>query len=148
MKKVFYVLVLVFASISCVEKTGYYELNQREIIDNLVNSNWTRSYYAKLDNGEEFDVEEIWAFKEDGSGYCKNRTIYKDKGTDEKITYFHWAFTTPNFDIIYLDYGLFWEIDKLTSDKLCIFETYKDPLVVLGQTYRDYQEFESIPVKN
>lgn len=54
------------------------------------------------------------------------------------------GFSTPDFSVIYMDYELFWEIEELTSDKLRIYETYKDPVTVPGQSYRDYQQYEAV----
>lgn len=140
----FCVLLIPFLLAGCMEENGYYEPAEQAIIDNLTKSKgWERYYHTKLDNGEEFDVHEIWIFKDNGSGSCKHVTTYKNGESKENITYFHWAFLTPDFSVIYMDYELFWEIEELTSNKLNIYETYKDPVTVPGQTYRDYQQYES-----
>ena len=78
------------------------------------------------------------------NGSCKNITTYANGNVEENVTYFHWAFSTPDFSVIYMDYELFWEIEELTSDKLRIYETYKDPVTVPGQSYRDYQQYEAV----
>ncbi|MEQ2602849.1 hypothetical protein AAA288_22985, partial [Phocaeicola vulgatus] len=50
---------LLMIVVSCVEKNGYYEPAEQTIIDNLTkNKSWERSYHAKLDNGEELDIQE------------------------------------------------------------------------------------------
>ncbi len=147
-QKIFLFALFFTMLVGCAERNGYYEPGEQTIIDNLTkNKSWEREYHAKLDNGEEFDVQEIWTFKEDGSGSCKNRTMYEDGRSEENITYFHWAFSTPNFSVIYMDYELFWEIKELTSDKLHVYETYNDPVTVPGQTYRDYQEYKAVLLK-
>ena len=64
----------------------------------------------------------------------------------ENMGYFRWSFTIPNFKIIYMDSGLYWEIKQLTTDKLHIYETYDDPITVPGQDYREYREYESLPL--
>lgn len=127
----------------CVEKNGYYEPAEQAIIDNLTNKSWERYYHAKLDNGEEFDIHEIWKFNNDTSGSHKTITTYDNGEKEEIITYFHWAFTIPNFSIIYIDYGLYWEIEKLTKEDFYVYETYRDPLTVPGQQYRDYREYHA-----
>lgn len=133
--------------VSCAEKTGYYEPNEQKIIDNLTkNKSWERDYHAELDNGEKFDVHERWIFKDNGTGSCQNITLYENGESKEMTTYFHWAFSTPNFSVIYMDYELYWEIEELTTYKLRIYETYRDPILVTGQTYRDYQEFKAVPI--
>lgn len=127
----------------CAEKTGYVEPGQQVIIDNLTDKKWERDYHAKLDNGEEFDVHEIWVFEDTGKGSFKTITTYNNEKKEEIITYFNWAFTTPNYDIIYMDYGLYWEIKKLTKKDFFVYETYRDPITVPGQTYRNYKEYHS-----
>lgn len=69
--------------------------------------------------------------------------MYENGEEKEIITYFNWAFTTPNFAIIYMDYGLYWEIEKLTKSELFVYETHRDPITVPGQQYRDYREYHS-----
>lgn len=64
---------LLMIVVSCVEKNGYYEPAEQTIIDNLTkNKSWERSYHAKLDNGEELDIQERWIFNSNGNGSCKN----------------------------------------------------------------------------
>lgn len=133
--------------IGCVEKTGYYDDAQQNTIDNLTKNNgWERAYHMTSYDGRECDVYELYMFKGDASGSCKYVTTYEDGEVSENLTYFRWSFTIPNSRIIYLDYGLYWEVEKLTSDKLSIYETYDDPLTVFGQDYREFKEFESLPL--
>lgn len=140
----FFVFVLILFA-GCVEKTGYYEPGEKAIIDNLTNNkNWERDYHAKLDNGDEMDVHESWTFNDNASGSYKSVTTYKDGRVKNNRTNFQWSFTTSDFSVIYMDYGLFWEIKELTTKKLHIYETYNDPVTVPGQDYRDYQEFEAV----
>lgn len=144
MKTLFYVFLLILLN-SCVEKTGYYEAGQKEIIDNLTNNkSWERNYHAKLDNGDEMDVHESWTFKDNASGSYKSITTYEDGRVHNNQTYFNWSFTTPDFSVIYMDYGLYWEIKKLTIKEMHIYETYDDPVTIPGQSYRDYQEFQAV----
>lgn len=138
-------LVILFLLAGCVEKTGYYEPGEQQIIDNLTgNKSWERDFYVERDGG--FDVHETWVFKDDGSGSCEVETTYNNGQTEERLTYFRWSFTMPDFSVIYLDYGLFWDVKKLTSDKLYIYETYDDPVTVPGQTYRGYKEYDAYPL--
>lgn len=84
---------LLMIVVSCVEKNGYYEPAEQTIIDNLTkNKSWERSYHAKLDNGEELDIQERWIFNSNGNGSCKNITTYANGNVEENVTYFHWAF--------------------------------------------------------
>lgn len=141
-------LLSILLLIGCAEKNGYYEPAEQAIIDNLTkDKGWERYYHTKLDNGLELDVHEIWIFKSTGNGSCKNITTYENGKSEENVTYFHWAFSNPDFSVIYMDYELYWEIEILTSNKLCVYETYRDPVTVSGQTYRDYQQYEAVPMK-
>ncbi len=143
MKKLFYVFLLVLFN-SCVERTGYYETGEKEIIGNLTNNkSWERDYHAKLENGDEMDIHEIWTFKDNAKGSYRSTTTYTDGKVHNNLTYFQWSFTTPDFSVIYMDYGLYWEIDELTPNTLHIYETYNDPVTVHGQPYRDYQKFQA-----
>lgn len=141
LENVLFVLLLTILT-GCAEKNGYVEPGQQTIIDNLTETKWERKYHAKLDNGQEFDVHEIWKFEDTGKGSYKTITTYEDKGDEEIITYFNWSFTVPNFSIIYMDYPRYWTIDKLTANKLCVYQTYDDPMSVTGQK-RDYREYAS-----
>lgn len=133
--------------ISCVERNGYYEPGQKAIIENLTfNKRWERSYHAKLDNGKEFDVHEFWIFNDNASGSYKTITTYDNGEKEEIVTYFRWTFTTPNFSVIYMDYGLYWEIKKLTKEDLFVYETHRDPITVPSQQYRDYREYHSFQI--
>ena len=131
----------------CVEKSGYYDDGQQEIIDNLTkNEGWERFYHMTSYVGRECDVYELWVFKSDATGSRKFVWNYDDGEVSENMGYFRWSFTIPNFKIIYMDSGLYWEIKQLTTDKLHIYETYDDPITVPGQDYREYREYESLPL--
>lgn len=130
----------------CVEKSGYYDEGQQKTIDDLTRNNgWERSYHRTSFDSKEYDVYELWTFKSDGTGSSKSVLTYDDGERTENSYYFRWSFTIPNFKIIYMSNGLYWEIDKLTSGQLHIYETYDDPLTVPGQDYREYKKFEALP---
>ena len=121
----------------CVEKSGYYDDGQQEIIDNLTkNEGWERSYHMTSYDGRECDVYELWVFKSDATGSRKFVWNYDDGEVSENMGYFRWSFTIPNFKIIYMDSGLYWEIKQLTTDKLHIYETYDDPITVPGNCFQ------------
>lgn len=137
-------LITIFLLSSCIEKEGYYDHNQENIISNLTENKWERKYHDQLDNGVEMDIHEIYTFSENGSGSFQVTTTYMDGKTENNTSYFHWSFITPNFKYIYMDYPLFWEIKELTNKKLSIIETYKDPINEPNQNYRDFQKYTSI----
>lgn len=127
---------------SCAEKTGYYNPGEESIVTNLVSNSWERIYQDNL-NGQKYTTHESFVFKNDGSGHEKSVTTYDNGKTEENIAYFHWAFTTPNYAVIYIDSRGYWEIKKLTSKQLHVYETYKDPTVEISQSYKDYREYEA-----
>lgn len=143
-----YMLLIILSLLSgCIERTGYYDDGQQQVIDNLTkNKGWERTYHMTSYDGRECDIYELWTFKDDTNGSRKFVTTYEDGETTENISYFRWSFTIPNFSIIYIDSGLYWEIEKLTPDQLHIYETYDDPLTVPGQDYREYREYKSLPL--
>ncbi|WP_373104247.1 4-hydroxy-3-methylbut-2-enyl diphosphate reductase [Phocaeicola plebeius] len=135
-----FITLLVLLS-SCIEKEGYYGESGNTIIENLTEKEWNRKYHSKLDNGTEIDMDETYIFKKNGQGTYKEIATYKNGKVENRTSYFHWSFTTPNFKYIYLDLDCFWEIQELTPTKLHIYETWEDPITVPNQTYRDYQEY-------
>lgn len=62
-KNIFTFLLGLLILSSCIEKVGYYDAGQESIIEKLTDKKWERDHHAKLDNGEEFDVHEIWFFQ-------------------------------------------------------------------------------------
>lgn len=148
-KRYLYLSFIVLSLLTgCVEKTGYYEPGESAIITNLTaNKSWERTYVFELD-GKDIDVHEIFRFKDDGTGSCKYIETHWDGEVKEIITTFRWSFTMPNFSVIYLDYGLFWDVRKLTADELHVYETYEDPVTVPGQSYRDYREYKACPLRS
>lgn len=129
-------ILLTLFLVSCVEKKGYYDPGQNRIIDALTEKSWESEY-----NSDEFNESSIWVFHKNGKGSWKRITTYQNGEKEEKVTYFNWTFTLPNFKVIYMDYPLYWTIEKLTSNELNIYETLYDPVTVPGQSYRKYKEF-------
>lgn len=145
--RIYWLLAMLFLLVGCVEKTGYYDAGQQQVIDNLTkNKGWERTHHMTSYDGRECDVYELWIFKSDATGSRKFVWTYEDGEENENMSYFRWAFTIPNFSIIYMDSGLYWDIEKLTSDQLHVYETYDDPITVPGQEYREYKEYESLPL--
>lgn len=139
----FFITLLILLS-GCVEKEGYYDYNQKNILSKLSGNKWERKYHDKLDNGTEMDIHEIYLFNENGNGSFQSTTTYMNGKIENNTSYFHWSFITPDFRYIYMDYPLFWEIEEITKDKLSIIETYKDPINEPNQNYRDFQQFTPI----
>lgn len=134
----------IFILLSCIEQEGDYGEVGNEVISNLTNKEWNRKYHSVLDDGTEIDMDVTYVLKDNGKGIYKETATYKSGKIEERTSYFHWTFTTPNFKYIYLDLDCYWEIDKLTKSHLCIYETWDDPVVTPGQFYKDYQEYNYI----
>lgn len=134
----------IFILLSCIEQEGDYGEVGNEVISNLTNKEWNRKYHSVLDDGTEIDMDVTYVLKDNGNGIYKETATYKSGKIEERTSYFHWTFTTPNFKYIYLDLDCYWEIDKLTKSNLCIYETWDDPVVTPGQFYKDYQEYNYI----
>ena len=134
----------IFILLSCIEQEGDYGEAGNEVISNLTNKEWNRKYHSVLDDGTEIDMDVTYVLKDNGNGIYKETATYKSGKIEERTSYFHWTFTTPNFKYIYLDLDCYWEIDKLTKSHLCIYETWDDPVVTPGQFYKDYQEYNYI----
>lgn len=134
----------IFTLLSCIEQEGDYGEVGNEVISNLTNKEWNRKYHSVLDDGTEIDMDVTYVLKDNGNGIYKETATYKSGKIEERTSYFHWTFTTPNFKYIYLDLDCYWEIDKLTKSHLCIYETWDDPVVTPGQFYKDYQEYNYI----
>jgi hypothetical protein len=135
-----FITLLVLLS-SCVEKEGYYGESGNTIIENLTEKEWNRKYHSVWTDGTEVDMDVTYIFEDNGNGSYKEIATYKNGKVEERTSYFHWTFTTPNFKYIYLDLECYWEIEKLTQNELHIYETWYDPLTVPNQTYRDYQKY-------
>jgi hypothetical protein len=71
-------LITIFLLSNCIEKEGYYDHNQENIISNLTENKWERKYHDQLDNGVEMDIHEIYTFSENGSGSFQVRDYPSD----------------------------------------------------------------------
>lgn len=72
------VFIISFLEGGCIEKEGYYDYNQENIILNLTESKWERKYHDQLDNGVEMNIHEIYSFSKNGSGSFQSITTYMD----------------------------------------------------------------------
>ena len=96
----------IFILLSCIEQEGDYGEVGNEVISNLTNKEWNRKYHSVLDDGTEIDMDVTYVLKDNGNGIYKETATYKSGKIEERTSYFHWTFTTPNFKYIYLDLGL------------------------------------------
>lgn len=138
-KNILTLLVMLFIGL-----TGCTEITENpwdnDVVNHLTDKEWVREYHLFLPDNREVDTREICIFKKDASGSLKAINTYNDGEIEEFITYFKWTFTTPHFDIIYMDDSRYWQIEKLTSEKLCVHQTYDDP-VRYPEENRTYKEY-------
>lgn len=138
--KIILLIALFWGLAGCeIDNTNDVQPWQESIVNTLIDKEWVRNFHASYSE-KEFDVEEIWVFKKNATGSFKTITIYEDQSKEEIITYFKWSFTTAHFDIIYMDYPRFWQIKELTSEKLCVNQTYEDP-IEFPEESKDYREY-------
>lgn len=144
MRAIVYLILILSTTVvlsGCIKKSGYYDAGQKKRIEQLTNKKWERDYRSTYYG---YDVHEIWRFGDNGKGSWRTIRTYTDGGIRDTTTYFSWAFTTPQFNVIYMDYPRYWLIDKIDANKLCIYLTYEDPVSVSGQE-RIYQEYTFKP---
>lgn len=142
MRAIIHFILMLSASAAlsgCIEKSGYYDVGQKKKIEQLTGKKWERDYRMTY-NG--YDVHETWVFNDNGKGSWRTIESYADGGKRDTTTYFSWAFTTPQFNVIYMNYPRYWLIDRIDDNKLCVYQTYEDPVSVSGQE-RLYMEFTS-----
>lgn len=124
------ILACVFLA-SCEERTGYYDTDQKEIINLLTGVEW-KQIYEHTPNFEpnEFQ-EEGWIYKFNANGTGSYKWVkWEDGSINGEPVYFRWTFTTDNFAVIYIDKSeRFWLIDKLTAKDLWVYNSYQDPVL-------------------
>ena len=123
--------LVTFVLVSCEERTGYYTNEQQEIIAKLTANEW-RLAYEHIPNFEPDELqEEGWVYKFNANGTGSFKWMkWEDGGINDEPTYFHWTFTTDNFNVIYIDKTeRFFLIDKLTAKELWVYNSYQDPVL-------------------
>lgn len=136
-KKILVFLILLSGLTGCLEKIDRVEPWQNKIVETITNKEWHRISYSD----EETDSHEIWTFKMDATGSYKSVAIYKNETIKEEFTYyFKWTFTSLSYDMTYMDDGRYWQIKNLTSEKLCINETFEGP-IEHPESRKEYKEY-------
>lgn len=124
------ILACVFLA-SCEERTGYYDTDQKEIINLLTGVEWKQTYEYRPDfEPTEYREEgRIYKFNVNGTGSYKWAN-WNDETIKGDLVYFRWTFTTDNFTVIYIDKSeQFWLIDKLTPSELSVTSAFQDPVL-------------------
>lgn len=138
-----YLVIALFIITGCIDDN--YGEDSNDIVTNLTENNWERTYNKRLQNGSDVKILEHYEFQKNSKGFCKTYTAYTNGKKEEKIFYFQYTFITPNYKYILID-GSYWQIDKLTSSILSIYETWENPLTTLGQPYRENKIFSGTPL--
>ena len=116
---------------SCEERTGYYDTDQKEIINLLTGVEWKQTYeHTPNFEPNEFQ-KEGWVYKFNANGTGSYKWVkWEDGSINGEPVYFRWTFTTDNFAVIYIDKSeRFWLIDKLTAKDLWVYNSYQDPVL-------------------
>ena len=124
------ILACVFLA-SCEERTGYYDTDQKEIINLLTGVEWKQTYeHTPNFEPNEFQ-QEGWVYKFNANGTGSYKWVkWEDGSISGDPVYFRWTFTTDNFAVIYIDKSeRFWLIDKLTAKDLWVYNSYQDPVL-------------------
>ena len=101
----------------CIDE--HYGEDSNTIVTNLTGYAWERTFQIRTEDGRDAEVCEH---------YCR------------------YDFITPNNRYLLLDY-CYWQIDRISSSVLSIYETFENPVVVMGQT-REYKSFSAVPLGN
>ena len=124
------ILACVFLA-SCEERTGYYDTDQKEIINLLTGVEWKQTYeHTPNFEPNEFQ-KEGWVYKFNANGTGSYKWVkWEDGSINGEPVYFRWTFATDNFAVIYIDKSeRFWLIDKLTAKDLWVYNSYQDPVL-------------------
>ena len=139
----FLLCVFCIALLGCsFHKDSSYEPEQNEIVNKLTDVEWVREYdVTSPDNGI---TRESWILNSDGSGTRTIETTYETGQLDSKTTYFMWLFTSPNYNVIYMNYPCYWLIKELTYDNLHIQQSSIDPDRLTSGDYRVDKKFVAV----
>lgn len=139
-----YLVIALFILTGCIDDN--YGEDSNYIITNLTENSWERTYNERLSNGRDAEILEHYEFQKNSKGFCKTHITYTNGKKEEKVFYFQYTFITPNYKYMLID-GSYWQIDKLTSSTLSIYETWENPLTTLGQAYRENKTFYGTSLK-
>ena len=110
----------------CIDE--HYGEDSNTIVTNLTGYAWERTFQIRTEDGRDAEVCE----------HCDGEEV------EEHVHYFRYDFITSNNRYLLLDY-CYWQIDRISSSVLSIYETFENPVVVMGQT-REYKSFSAVPL--
>ena len=115
----------------CIDE--HYGEDSNTIVTNLTGYAWERTFQIRTEDGRDAEVCEHYEFGLNGKASCKSRTTCDGEEVEEHVHYFRYDFITPNNRYLLLDY-CYWQIDRISSSVLSIYETSDNPVIVMGQT--------------
>lgn len=121
MKKIMTILILLttILQISCVERNGYYNEGERNVIALVCDITWVSK---KTVNDEGITYQGVYKFKEDGT-YARILIATDKDGEEQKsVINGQWSFGDPSFSTIYFGRELYWDIVELTEKKFAVYE--------------------------
>lgn len=124
---------------SCVEKQGYYNEGEENIIALICETTWTG---GKKNYEDGSSWESIWKFNKDGTYTRINVEIDKDGNKKEGEIRGRWSFATPNFSTLYFGGSNYWDIKELTKTVFSFYDRngeLNDPTMS-----KEYVEFHRI----
>ena len=120
----------------CIDE--HYGEDSNTIVTNLTGYAWERTFQIRTEDGRDAEVCEHYEFGLNGKASCKSRTTCDGEEVEEHVHYFRYDFITPNNRYLLLDY-CYWQIDRISSSVLSIYETFENPVVVTGEGRLDHQ---------
>ena len=114
----------------CIDE--HYGEDSNTIVTNLTGYAWERTFQIRTEDGRDAEVCEHYEFGLNGKASCKSRTTCDGEEVEEHVHYFRYDFITPNNRYLLLDY-CYWQIDRISSSVLSIYETFENPVVVMGR---------------
>lgn len=120
MKKIILAIIIITLQ-SCIEKEGYYNAEQNQIISLICDTMWARN---KIINNDGTTYQDTYNFQKDG--ILKHLIITTNKEGKENInqTTKQWSFYDPAFNTIYFGNKHYWDIDILNKEKFSFYDRY------------------------
>lgn len=140
MRKILLIITSLIAmlQISCVEKSGYYTESENSIIALICNITWMSK---KTTNDKGMTYQDAYKFSKNGT-YVRTLITTDKNGKEQQSTInAQWAFSDPNFGIIYFGHNDYWDLDELTEKKFSAYRRDGE----LGEPGMTREYFELTP---
>lgn len=120
----------------CVEKSGYYEEGEDNIISLICDVVWIGE---KVVYDTEETAQDIYRFRRDGT--CTRTIVVTGKDGEESQSeiYYRWAFYNQSSNTIYFGEDHYWDIEELTTAKFAVYDRWGEYGSL--DMSREYREF-------